>query len=69
MMTKKHLHTLADQEDREKYRMVRVSPTLYRALSDLAADEDLRLSTLVALLINAGLDYRNAQRRLDGGPR
>ena len=44
-MTKKHLHTLADQEDRKKYRMVRVSPTLYRALSDLTADEEpLRLN-------------------------
>ena len=45
-----------------KFHLIRVSPALYRALSELAAYEDIRLSHLVARLINAGLDVFEVRR-------
>jgi hypothetical protein len=48
---------------------VRINPKLYRALSDLAAEQDMRISVLVTLLLNAGLEYRAHQLRLRGDER
>jgi hypothetical protein len=48
---------------------IRINPKLYRALSDLAAEQDMRISVLVTLLLNAGLEYRTYQLRLRGGDR
>ena len=39
-------------------RKVLLAPDLYNALADLAANEDLRMSDLVSVLINEALDSR-----------
>jgi hypothetical protein len=47
-----------------KIQRVSLSPDLYSALSELAASEDLRLSDLVAVLINEALDQRLRRPRI-----
>jgi hypothetical protein len=37
---------------------IKIAPSLFEALRDLAAEENYDLPTLVTLLINTGLDHR-----------
>jgi hypothetical protein len=48
--------------DQERSGISLLSPTLVEALNELAQVEDLPLATLIALLLNEGLDRRSRRR-------